>query len=452
VLSRLHRGQKRLVFVDSRARAELLGSQLRRLGVTAFVTHSSLSQQQRRDAEEAFASRDDCVIVATSVLELGVDVGDLDRVIQIDAPSSVSSFLQRMGRTGRRSGSRRNCLFLATNEMPLLQAAAVIQLWAAVFVESVTPPMRPLHIFAQQLMALALQEGGIGRDDWRRWIGRVPAFAQMAPGTAAQIVQWMVQQQLFFDEAGILWFGRQGESAFARRNYMELLSVFTSPPLFRILHGRRELGYVDEISFLTRREGQRALLLGGRSWQVTHIDWPRRIAYVQHADLPGRSHWKGRDQGLGFTLSQAMREVLVSEIVPDSWSRRARSVLQRLRGEFCWLGRSETPVVRGDSGGTVWWTFAGSRANATLAGALGEAGCQHVTHDSLAVTIDAADPPGEAMELIRTLRRQDPGSMHPTIDEKAVDGLKFAQCLPPDLAVDVLRDRLRDPEALRMLA
>ncbi|MFV1965976.1 MAG: DEAD/DEAH box helicase [Pirellulaceae bacterium] len=130
VISRLHRGEKRLVFVDSRARSEQLASQLRGLDVTTFVTHSSLSQEQRQQAEEAFASRTDCVIVATSVLELGIDVGDLDRVIQIDSPPTVSSFLQRMGRTGRRSGTSRNCLFLATKDDALIQAAGLLDLWS----------------------------------------------------------------------------------------------------------------------------------------------------------------------------------------------------------------------------------------------------------------------------------------------------------------------------------
>ena len=104
VISRLHRGEKRLVFVDSRSQAEQLGTALRSLETTTFVTHSSLSPEQRHQAEEAFTTRDDCVIVATSVLELGIDVGNLDRVIQIDSPRTVSSFLQRMGRTGRRPG------------------------------------------------------------------------------------------------------------------------------------------------------------------------------------------------------------------------------------------------------------------------------------------------------------------------------------------------------------
>jgi ATP-dependent Lhr-like helicase len=73
------------------------------LNTRTFVSHSSLSASERKLAETAFAEEQDCVIVATSTLELGIDVGDLDYVIQIDSPSTVSSFLQRMGRTGRRS-------------------------------------------------------------------------------------------------------------------------------------------------------------------------------------------------------------------------------------------------------------------------------------------------------------------------------------------------------------
>src|SRR4029077_8377652 len=80
VISRLYRGEKRLVFCDSRSKVEDLASQLRALDVQTFVSHSSLSLDERRRAEEAFASGRDCVIVATSTLELGVDVGDLDRV------------------------------------------------------------------------------------------------------------------------------------------------------------------------------------------------------------------------------------------------------------------------------------------------------------------------------------------------------------------------------------
>lgn len=92
-----------------------------------YVTHSSLSSEQRRQAEQAFSERADCVIIATSVLELGVGVGDLDYVIQIDASRIVGGFLQRMSRAGRRSGTRRNYLFLTTSESASLHAEGLIQ-------------------------------------------------------------------------------------------------------------------------------------------------------------------------------------------------------------------------------------------------------------------------------------------------------------------------------------
>src|SRR5262249_21057524 len=149
VIAALHRGQKRLVFCDSRSRVEQLGSLLRGQGVETFVSHSSLSLDERRQAERAFAQGRGCVIVATSALELGIDVGDLDRVVQIDAPATVSSFLQRMGRSGRRPGTRRNCLLLATTDEGLLRAAGLLRLWAAGHVEPALPPPRPLHILAQ---------------------------------------------------------------------------------------------------------------------------------------------------------------------------------------------------------------------------------------------------------------------------------------------------------------
>ena len=154
------------MFCDSRRGSSSLAPALRAQGVDTFVSHSSLGLDERRRAEEAFATGDDCVIVATSTLELGIDVGDLDRVIQIDAPSTVSSFLQRMGRTGRRTGSKRNCLFLTTSDEAFLQAAGILRLWGDGWVEPVVPPAEPVHLFAQQVMALIFRN-----EDYRKGTG-----------------------------------------------------------------------------------------------------------------------------------------------------------------------------------------------------------------------------------------------------------------------------------------
>lgn len=144
VISRLHRGEKRLVFVDSRSRAERLAYDLSARGVTTFVSHGSLSASQRRLTEAAFAEARDCVIVATSTLELGIDVGDLDRVIQIDSPPSVASFLQRLGRSGRRAGTTRAALFLATDDDALERSAGMLLAWSRGYVEPVTALLLPI--------------------------------------------------------------------------------------------------------------------------------------------------------------------------------------------------------------------------------------------------------------------------------------------------------------------
>ena len=331
VISRLHKGEKRLAFVDSRSRAEQLGALLRQHDVTTFVSHSSLSEEQRNQAEQAFASGENCVIVATSALELGIDVGDLDRVIQIDCPPKVSSFLQRMGRSGRRLGRTRNCLFLATTDESLIQAAGLIDLWAHGFVEPITAPPKPYHIIAQQLMALALQEKGIGRRDWAGWIKNVVLLAGLTATDVEHLIEYMLTNQILSEDQDILWLGTKGEEAYGRRHFMELLSVFSSPPLFSVLHGRQELGFVDEITFLGKVEGQRILLLGGRAWQVNHIDWQRRVAYVEATAAEGKSRWQGEGQSLGYELCQTIKSVLTDEAEREHWSRRARERIAIIR-------------------------------------------------------------------------------------------------------------------------
>jgi ATP-dependent Lhr-like helicase len=107
------------------------------------LVYASLSLDERQRAERAFAEGRDCVIVSTSALELGIDVGDLDRVIQLNAPPTVAAFLQRLGRSGRRAGTVRNCLFLALDEENLLVAAGLLHAWGRGFVEPVVPPPSP---------------------------------------------------------------------------------------------------------------------------------------------------------------------------------------------------------------------------------------------------------------------------------------------------------------------
>ena len=446
VLSALHRGEKRLVFCDSRAGVEALAAELRRSGTETFVSHSSLGMDERRRSEEAFAQSTNCVIVATSTLELGLDVGDLDRVIQIDAPATVASFLQRLGRTGRRPATARNCLFLATSDEGFLRASGLLRLWLDGYVEPTVPPPEPFHIFAQQLMALALQEGRIGRSTWREWLGEMPAFHMMAGDYLDEIVEFMLTRGILHEDGGMMSMGVEGERAFGRRHFMEIMSVFTSEPLFSVRHGASELGVVHPLSFQLRRDGPVVLSLAGRSWEVTEVDWGRRVAYVKAADARGRSRWIGSGAPLQFELCRAIRRVLHEGALDVALTKRAGAKLGELRDDFNWVDATSTAVVRDNVGATRWWTFAGVRANTMLGESIGPLRLGRSREENLSIRL----VDGATVESLK--KRLDDadgkGNGFPVTDS-AVDALKFSACLPRMLAIHTLRERGSDPEAVR---
>jgi ATP-dependent Lhr-like helicase len=443
VISLLHQGEKRLVFCDSRSRVEQLTLFLRERQVETFVSHSSLGVEERRAAEHAFAQKQNCVIVATSSLELGLDVGDLDRVIQIDAPSTVSSFLQRMGRTGRRTGAKSNCLFLTTSDDGLLRAAALLNLWQSGYVEPVHAPPKPFHILAQQLLALVLQERGIGQRAWFEWVSDVPAFAHMPAARIEEVVQHLLVSGILWSDNGILSFAPEGEAEYGRKNFLELLSVFTSPPLFRVLSGQKELGHVHESTFFKRQVGPVILVLAGRSWKTNYLDWKRRIAHVEPTDERGRSRWLGEGQFLSFRICQAIRRILATDSTDPSWSQRATAQMEEVRMECPWASLDSTSVVQHPSGEVHWWTFGGGVANTLISQHLVPG--QNAKADNLCIPFPTSMKLSDVESLVGSRLTEE---IRPTPDEAAIENLKFSECLPHQVAAEVFVARFNEPEAL----
>ncbi len=444
VIRLLNQGQKRLVFCDSRSRVEQLSLLLRQDGVDTFVSHSSLGLDERRSAEQAFAQRQNCVIVATSSLELGLDVGDLDRVLQIDAPPAVSSFLQRMGRTGRRPGTTSNCLFLATTDEGLLRAAALLGLWQEGYVEPVAAPPKPYHILAQQLMALVLQERGVGRSEWFDWLATVPGYTGMSGQAVSDLVDFMLRSGILWSDNGVLSFAPEGEAKYGRKNFMELLSVFSSPPLFRVVAGQKELGYVHESTFYKRAEGPPILVLAGRSWKANHLDWKRRVAHVEPTAERGRSRWLGEGQFLSYRVCQRIRGVLAEDANQPIWSQRATAQLNEIRKQYPWVSSEATSLVRHANGEVRWWTFGGGIANTLLADHMRPR--TEVRADNMSLRFTPSMKLTEVEALIAALSTD---RIEPVPAEDAVEGLKFSECLPPYMADAVFCARFNDPEAVR---
>lgn len=437
VIASLHAGEKRLVFVDSRRRAEELGTALRVHGVTTFLSHSSLSASERRRSEEAFAESTDTVIVATSTLELGVDVGDLDRVIQLDAPRTVASFLQRLGRTGRRADASRNCLFLCLDEDSLLRAAGLLERWSAGWVEPIFPPDSPRQIAAQQLLALCLQEHRIGARTWREWWGDLPLFDEHA----TEIVEFLHQEGYVEADGDLLFIGPEAERKFGRRHFSDLTAVFSAPPEFTVLHGREEVGTIGDDLLVEETDGPRVLLLSGRAWQVNHVDWARRRCWVEPSDLTGRAKWTSGGGGLSFALTRGMRTVLLgTNPVGVTLTSRAEKVLDDLREMQSEHVSPDTLLLReNDCDEFRWWTWAGSAVNRTLQASLPEIvdPRQRIGDRSLRLRPDLTSRDISAALSEVTMR-------NPVVNANAVSGLKFSAALPPDLAVDTLATRLGD--------
>lgn len=441
LIATLHRGEKRLVFCESRRQVEELGAALRAREVTVFLSHASLSAEERARSEQAFAEARDCVIVSTSTLELGIDVGDLDRVIQIDSPRTVASFLQRIGRTGRRPGSTRNCLLLATRKDALLQAAGLLLLWGQGWVEPVTAPPQPRHLVAQQLLAATLQQNKLGDHVWPElWNGLAPFDRSATP-----ILRHLLDEGFLDEDSGMLFIGPEAERRFGRRHFIELTASFTAPPQFTVLAGRTEIGQTDPSVLTEERPGPRRLLLGGRSWQVTFIDWGRKRVFVEPADGGGVAKWTGGSlAGLSYPLARAMREVLLGADPSVSLTRRAEVCLAEWReGDAPSMVHPGGTLVSRLGDDVRWWTWAGYRANATLAATLPSVTdpVQRPTDCYVRLREDLTP------EMWRTARdgaADGAALVLPDVDPRAVHGLKFSAALPQRLAVATVAARLAD--------
>lgn len=435
VISRLHRGEKRLVFCDSRSSAEQLSSMLRAKEVRTFVSHASLSASERRLAEAAFGEEKDCVIVATSTLELGIDVGDLDRVIQIDSPSTVSSFLQRMGRTGRRADSRRNCLFLTTNQDAFLLALGITHRWSQAWVEAARPPEEPWPIVAQQTLVSTLERGEWPLSDVIALLTR--CFPELPPEGFRSLVDHMIQQAYLERTEGLIRIGSRTEREFGRGHYRDLLASFSGAQLLTGRYGSAEIGYIDP-TVLMGDDPQRLLLLAGRSWLVKEVEWSKRTVWLEPAKEGGKARWMGGARSLSRDVCEGIRAALVDGLSP------AVHLSQRGKIEFAAL--SEELAVSADAhfmstsdGGLMrTWTFAGTKENRTYARWAATGGTR-VKFDALSV-----QAPTAAMHS--GLCRGATFQLTTEEQESFAQGIKFASGVPSNLLCrTILARNFEDP-------
>jgi ATP-dependent Lhr-like helicase len=450
LIERMYPGTRRLVFVDSRRGVEKLGHTLGQRHVDVYLSHSSLALSERTAAEAAFAEGSNCVIVATSALELGLDVGDLDHVVQLDAPSTVTSFLQRMGRTGRRPDTTANCTFLCLDEDDVLQAAAILELHAQGYVEPAAASRWAPHVLAQQVIALAMQERGVPTLEWWGRLDGCSAFAQISAQMRDSVVQHMLGEGILSEIDHRLVLGDRGQKLYGAKNFLELYAVFSTPRVLRVLHGAQEIGMVD--AFFLQDEDRRsaAFVLAGRPWRIVNVSWKARTCEVEPAEHGAYPRWYGRPTLLSRALSAAMREVLTGHDDRPWWSKRATEAIRQLREIHTFLRDEPSPLTEEPDGSIKWWTFAGGRGNRLLAAALQSRLGEKVTAGNDAVRL--AGEAGKSQVAVRQAiveLRDGPGltwadAARWTDVGSNVRVSKFQPCLPEPVERELVARELMD--------
>lgn len=386
-------GKKSLFFCDSRALTEKIADRMSGRGTDVFVHHSSVSLSERRLAEERFSGGGSAAIVCTSTLELGIDVGDLDQVFQAGAPATVSSFLQRMGRTGRRAGTVANTTFFCEEPEEVLQAIALIELAREGWVESIPPQARCWPIVVHQTLAMTLEQGGVRRGDVERRLLRLPDLAGISTAELTAVVDHMLATGYLFEADGLLSMGNTAERVYGRKNFQELYAVFSTPQLYRVIApGGVEIGSLDQAFIDTFVEHMTSFLLGGRAWIAGVIDHGQRTVSATPAPRGKTPQWGGfAPKMLGFDLCQRIKRVLADEAEYPYLQDPAAVALAQYRADFAELvGRAED-AIQHDDDSLRWWTFAGGAINHTLKYALAEVTGWKVVTDSFRLRIKDAD-------------------------------------------------------------
>jgi ATP-dependent Lhr-like helicase len=458
----LARGRKTLFFVEGRRLAEGVKQALGQETTTSYVHHSSVGRELREEAEEAFSqSGGSQCIVCTSTLELGIDIGDLDAVLQLDAPGTVSSFMQRLGRTGRRPGTQAEMDFFCGDELALLRAVALVNLARRGWIEPVAPSDYAVHVLAHQALAQALQFYGLHRSQVADIARSAGPFAGVTEADLDHLLDYMLSIGVLIRADGLLVLGAEGEKRYGRKNFMDLYSVFETPEEITIISpdrrviGTLETWFVQQIS----GEGGFVFLLAGRAWQAQHVDLEQGQIIAVPAPKGAAPKWGGGGGLLGREVASEMRSILRSDERYPFLTGRAQDRLAALRRMWRDIAATDLYLHKSSREWSLF-TFAGDRINLLLGRALAMVLACQVSGDGLVLKIKPAmDAPCEETDLRQALDlTRAPGFFSTERVIELVRSIprgrlsKFQPLLPSETEARFLAERLFDVKGLQMWA
>lgn len=359
------RGKKCLVFVNSREEAETVTATLRqycekqREPDRFLIHHGNLSASYRQTAEALMKEDDQSLTtVTTATLELGIDIGRLERAFQIDAPWTVSSFLQRMGRTGRRGGPQEmwfviredepeaRAMLPATIPWKLVQGIALVQLYLE---ERWCEPPRlyrlPYSLLYHQTMSTLYASGELSPRALAERVLGLTYFRQVTQEDYKCLLRHLIQtDHLQQTEKGGLILGLAGERVV---NSFKFYGVFQENEEYTVRSESQELGTV----VLPPPVGEK-LAIAGHVWLVLDIDHKRHTVYCQQVKGTIPAYFGQCPGDLHTRVLQKMRQVLAGEESYPYLMANALARLRQARFTAAHAGTTEKPLIC--LGGNMW--------------------------------------------------------------------------------------------------
>ncbi|HDL8449961.1 TPA: DEAD/DEAH box helicase [Yersinia enterocolitica] len=293
---RLCRGDSHLVFANSRKRTESIAATLSDMCEENVVPneffphHGSLSRELRETLEARLQQGNlPTTAICTMTLELGIDIGKVQSVIQVTPPHSVSSLRQRMGRSGRRDSP--SVLRMLISEQELTATSSIVDRLRLQLVQSMAmirlmiskrwfepADTRQMHYstLLHQILAITAQWGGVRADQLWTQLCQTGPFRNIDVNDFKSLLKYMGAKSLLTQLAsGEMVIGAEGEKL---TNHYTFYAVFNTPEEFRIVTGNRTLGTVPVDSPLLPDQH---IIFGGRRWKVTQIEVEKKVIYVE---------------------------------------------------------------------------------------------------------------------------------------------------------------------------
>jgi ATP-dependent helicase Lhr and Lhr-like helicase len=320
-LVREHRST--IVFVNNRRLAERLALRLNELAEEeiARAHHGSIAREQRLEIEELLKRGDIPCLIATSSLELGIDMGAVDLVIQVESPKSVARGLQRIGRAGHELGAVSKGRIFPKFRADLLESAVVADRMKEGAIEETVIPRNPLDVLAQQIVAICADDE-ISVDDLHELVRGAYPFADLSRTQLENVLDMLagrypsdefaeLRPRVIWDRTAGIVRGRQG----ARRLAVTNAGTIPDRGLFgvHLVDGGGRVGELDEEMVYEARAGQ-TFLLGASTWRIEEITRDR-VLVSPAPGVPGAvPFWKGEGVGrpyeLGVEIGKASRELV----------------------------------------------------------------------------------------------------------------------------------------------